>query len=416
MTFSIQEIPFRAVWNRENGHLKTALLEKIHRVFFYFLHRLASKAIVPASHMIPKKEVIKSEENFYNTHKQQFTIKKILLKTPDGIKLRATLLQHKKAAENAPVVICCQPNLATTYHNNFSPLIDQAVYEGKLANYLFFDYRECGLSKGTIVAAKDLVIDADSVYQFAKDYLKVPENNIHIAGSSLGGGVACALKKLHGTTEGRLFIDRSFTSIEDTVYALFGGKGIGQFFKYLLRFLGWNHLDTKKNLTSIRSPVLITYHKNDEVIKARAQLSHENLINRQNNIQLQELDRSLVTEYLLRNPPKEGQTKISANLHCHPLSFFPLQEQNHADELAVNFLLSSAPVDNEAIDNEGKKFIQTSQQNEREKFYTYIGHKYFPGTEDNLTIKGAYLFLSSREVMKKELKEFTSKRFFLASA
>ncbi len=65
-----------------------------------------------------------------------------------------------------------------------------AFYLQNDLNVILLNYRGVGASQGKASSSRDLVMDGDSVYQYARDKLKVPERRILLHGRSIGGGVA----------------------------------------------------------------------------------------------------------------------------------------------------------------------------------------------------------------------------------
>lgn len=117
------------------------------------------------------------------------------------------------------------------------------------------------------------VIDADSIYQTIKDNLRVAEERIDIYGHSLGGALAAHLKKLHPHTQGRLFLDRTFSSLgKEISYVLENTPTLFQkVAAYITKRYGWEY-NVYDKLSSIQDKVHVFTHIQDGSIPLHCSL------------------------------------------------------------------------------------------------------------------------------------------------
>jgi pimeloyl-ACP methyl ester carboxylesterase len=165
-----------------------------------------------------------------------------------------------------------QPNRVLHTEGVFYNILSAAIEKGKECNFILFDYRECGESEGTAITAKDLILDGESIYQFARDELNVDPKDIHLMGLSFGGGVTARVKAIHPECTGNYVNDRSLTGIIETVYELLGKGIFAKIACVILRFFGWEALNAEKAFENLQGNTLISYHPNDYLIKGSAQL------------------------------------------------------------------------------------------------------------------------------------------------
>lgn len=128
-----------------------------------------------------------SERDAFDSHKTitpqhfnypQYKLHEITLETADGEKLDSWFLEHKEA-ESTVVYYGGNGFLMV----KAAPLID--AYSNIPVNLMLFDYRGYGLSSGE-PTVNGIYIDANTVYQFAKNNSPAPTDNIYIHGHSMG--------------------------------------------------------------------------------------------------------------------------------------------------------------------------------------------------------------------------------------
>src|SRR5690554_3352878 len=133
MTAEIRQIhpSFQAKWNNKNIHLKPpekTFTQKIWQVVYDILsilllpigivravgwavHFIAKKVVLPSAWFYPHQIVQRAKRIFQvccRNLQPQFEIQKHLLKTPDGVKLKAIHFRHRQATETTPTVIFYQ--------------------------------------------------------------------------------------------------------------------------------------------------------------------------------------------------------------------------------------------------------------------------------------------------------------------
>jgi pimeloyl-ACP methyl ester carboxylesterase len=123
-------------------------------------------------------------------------------------------------------------------------------------NLVVFNYRGIGDSTGN-VSCRGLKFDAETVYQFVRDYLNVPDEKIVLFGHSFGGAVATSLAKNHPV---KLFNVRSFASL--STIARYYAKLIGAL---ILKWLNWT-FNVVNDWKKVKGQKWIVYHKDDKII------------------------------------------------------------------------------------------------------------------------------------------------------
>ena len=335
-----QTISFAAHWDSSNSSLQDTLANKVSKVCLYLLHRLAIKAALPATG-ISKERVLQSKADFIrDVNQSDFERKPIEITTPDGVKLRGTFLQTHGCDMNAPVVIFANPNAMLHTQGGFCDAVNYAQEKGKKCNFILFDYRECGESEGKAIMAKDLVIDGESIYQFARDELQIEPKNIHMMGWSFGGSVTARVKALHPECTGNYVNDRSFIGIIETTYELLGKGIFAKIASVLLRFLGWEALNAGNALAHVQGKTLISYHPRDRVIRDTAQLARSPNVTRDNieTLELQGQDDVIDESGILRSDGDDIQ-----NYHGHPLSLITQDNGRKAIEEVAEVLFYGIP-------------------------------------------------------------------------
>ncbi|MCX6991335.1 MAG: hypothetical protein NTX49_09800 [Chlamydiae bacterium] len=341
-----QTISFTAKWDASNSSLQDTVGCKINKICLYFLHRFAMGKVLPATRILQER-VERSKITFAdNQLVNRFQRKPIEITTPDGVKLRGTFLQSSGCDASAPVVIFAQPNPMLHTEGAFYNILSDALDKGKQCNFILFDYRECGESDGTAIMAKDLIVDGESIYQFARDELNVEPKDIHMMGWSFGGGVTAGVKAMHPECTGNYVNDRSFTGILETVYELLGKGFLAKIACVVLRFLGWEALNAGKALESLQGNALITYHPNDYLIRGAAQL-RKSPYAIQPNIHILEL---------------QGQESDGIqNYHAHPLAIITQNNGRRAIEEVGEMLFSGIPTSQEQ-DLPGREFSSATRE------------------------------------------------------
>lgn len=293
-----QPITFHASWTDTNCHLQDSFMRKATRFTLGWINHIASQCILPAANKRPA-EITRINEEFNTTWTnppgledrflaKQFTLQPLELTTPDNKKITGTFFKNAAATDSSPVVIFFQPNGTISKQDIFQWVMLQAALQEVPYNFIYFDYRGCAGSQDKAQSANgELPLDGDTVHQFARDHLHVPENDIHYYGWSLGGGAGVKTKALDIQKRGgRLVIERSFTSINDVVKNLSAQivpfPVIHRVFAYaacfFLSVLNWN-IDSAKTLPTLKGKTLIVHHPDDSMMKEEASL-HRRLFER----------------------------------------------------------------------------------------------------------------------------------------
>jgi alpha/beta superfamily hydrolase len=262
-----------------------------------------------------------------------FNINEHIVQTPDGANLRTVHFRHKQADAHTPTLIYCQPNGATVDGMAYKWLIEKSMDRKVPLNLVTFDYRTVGQSKGQLSEAKDLITDAESVYQFVRDSLQIPPDQIHMYGFSLGGVVAATVNGLHPCENQMLISERSLSSSK-AVAREWIQRAVPRWLAPLLSWLPWAMEVQKWNLEvpyrSLSGRTLAIYHPNDGIIPLDSSF-HTGAIQARAAVESINLER------------KQNDGSSSYAHHSNPLSAYKVRgtDQN-ADEAVADFLLQPA--------------------------------------------------------------------------
>ncbi|MBM3207266.1 MAG: alpha/beta hydrolase [Chlamydiae bacterium] len=320
---SSSSLYYQARWNTQNENLQDSLFDKVSKFFFSHIHRFLTSLAVPST-TFTQARIIRSDQNHRNILSTlKCTQTEINIRTPDNKNIKGSLICPQGTSLSDPVVIFAQPNASVSVESTFIDTMQEIIKLNKKCNFILFDYRGSGFSKGSLLQAKDLVLDLDSVYMFAKEQLKIPTQDIHMMGFSLGGAVTSQVKAMHPECTGNTVIDRSFSNIIDIASSLVKKNAIISFLaRHVLRLLGWGWLNSTEAFKKIKSPSLILHHPKDYIIKEEFQLQRT-IDTRQRNIQTINLNN-------LNWAPCD-------NFHCVPLSMF-IYERNTVSSAVAKFL------------------------------------------------------------------------------
>jgi pimeloyl-ACP methyl ester carboxylesterase len=265
--------PFRASWNQNNESLNPnsggflwRLAKKVKNLILYIPNSIVAVCINPRSEskFRPSSEPL-SYRNFS---------KEII--TPDQIRISAEVHIADGATRETPTILLFNP-LGTNHSVHHE--LGQSLKERK-CNVIRFDYR--GL--GNTWRAEDLVVDGESVYQYATQELGIERNKVHFYGFSLGGAIAAQVKSLHPESEGKYVGDRSFRSLFSLITEKCSVERFGVVIKkissiviailiaYPIYLLGWEW-DGSKAIAQHRGERRMIYHPNDYLVPFEANLA-----------------------------------------------------------------------------------------------------------------------------------------------
>ncbi len=187
--------------------------------------------------------------------------------TPDQVKLRGHFLKHPQhdGNPNARVLLCFHGN-GDFYQSSTSNWLRELLASNKDVPYSFLLFNPRGVASSQRAGSDEdtLKIDAESMYQFAVEGLKIPESRLDLYGHSLGGGQAANLKALHPSTGGRVFLDRTFASLDMMVSMVFmnARPWIRDLARRLVKYCGWE-FDNYRAVNQIKDPVVVFSHASD---------------------------------------------------------------------------------------------------------------------------------------------------------
>ncbi len=256
------------------------------RLLAHGLGQIALRKVLPAVYLPRevKDEYKKSFHNFWYAHKMETVNQRLLrdlysaephaVATPDGAELHAQLFRYKNAQADTPLIIYFSSNAFLSMEEAYLWLINLAVQRQLPCHFVLFDYRSAGNSKGMFKRTKDLLVDGISIIQWVKEGLKIPADQIHFYGRSLGGAIALESQAMDPTLTGRNVNERSFYSIHAVVESEFVKgplKILSPVFRWLVESLGCelNPLEA-----FLRLPVkkMVVYHPKDPIVPYRASL------------------------------------------------------------------------------------------------------------------------------------------------
>lgn len=239
---------------------KTPLL-CLRRALFFLFGSYMNKRVLPVAYRSHAARKIRRQrrEEYLKQHPQ---VKRRCLQASDGKRIDALEVWHPKAhARQKNKWIVYFPGNSEQYEDLFA-FIDR--YQAALpVNILVFNYRGAGDSEGP-VTPWGVDLDAVAVLDYATRGLACHPRDLLVIGRSLGGGISA--KALGHFPEAGFCVERSFSSLHDTVRSTVGMGVIGHVAAWLLTFCGWN-LDSVKNWARIdHGRKWMVYHKTDETI------------------------------------------------------------------------------------------------------------------------------------------------------
>jgi len=344
---------FQAVWNATNQHLAETFLEKVTHTVFYYLNKFIVGLIIPAIKKDEEevKEIAWQFERLWGPNheyllnsflKNHFTPSPIEVTTPDGVKLRGTFFKNAAARESAPTVIFYQANSMISKQGGYDWVMTQAALQEFPYNFVYFDYRACGESEKVLPKSeKDFFLDGESIYQFVKDKLQVPPQDIHFYGWSLGGGISSNVKKMSEERKGRYVNERSFNLISNVVKNFLPMISIPLLnpLKSILipavctvattalSALNWN-IDAVEAIEKLKGKTLVVHHPQDELMREEANL-FQSLF-----------QRGIAPSDDIQELNLDGGPNRPYFIHGAPLEMFAYEDFNPQHEIA-EFLFSS---------------------------------------------------------------------------
>jgi pimeloyl-ACP methyl ester carboxylesterase len=124
-------------------------------------------------------------------------------------------------------------------------------------NVLMMDYRGYGMSSGT-PSEKGIIMDAESVLDFAKTHPLLVDSPIILFGRSLGGAVSLSLYERRPSDVNSIILENAFLSVSDMVDVYFPFMRYAQAVKKKLLVMEWNN--TKK-IQEVTVPILFVAGK-----------------------------------------------------------------------------------------------------------------------------------------------------------
>ena len=145
------------------------------------------------------------------------------------------------------------PVMLYFHHNavNIGANVSQAHQFHKLGYSIFlFDYRGFGQSKGVFPTESQVYEDAQTVWNYLTQDLKIPASQIIIYGHSIGGAIAIDLAAKHPEAAA-LIVQSSFTSMRDMT------KRFGLYWLLPVDLILRQRFEFLEKMNTIKMPVLI---------------------------------------------------------------------------------------------------------------------------------------------------------------
>lgn len=186
------------------------------------------------------------------------------LKMEDGAVINGMGIFQDKEMKKAFCEGKAQNQKWVIYFNGNMQFYENNLYNAQSAgkdlevNYLIFNYRGVGESKGAPTSTADLIADGEACVKYLLSK-GIPEENIYIDGLSLGGGIGTQVASLHEKIG--LINFNSFSSLSQISSVFMNSQTVGK----LMISLGWE-LDSIKAFEKIKAPKLIVYHNQDLVM------------------------------------------------------------------------------------------------------------------------------------------------------
>ncbi len=155
------------------------------------------------------------------------------------------------ATEEKGVVLFFHGNAGNISHR----LDSLRIFHSLGLSTLIIDYRGYGRSGGEI-SEPGTYRDADAAWKYLTDTRSIPAERIIVFGRSLGASIASYSAAT--SNPGGLILESAFTSVPDMAARLYP--------VFPVRLLSRYDYDTRKNLLSVRCPVLIIHSPADEII------------------------------------------------------------------------------------------------------------------------------------------------------
>ncbi len=285
---------YKANWDASNILLKprTELCHKIKKIFWrilsilipilglvcWLVNKYAAEKILPSAFY---KEAVKL--HFRGEHKAfwhgpitnesrkfrgHFTATEHTIKTPDEAELAVTHFQHRDADPFTPTILCFQPNGTMKNMQTYRWLQEASINKEIPANFVIFDYRGVGDSKGKFQKTNDLLIDGSSVVQWLQHEKGVGNDQIEYYGMSLGGAVSICTQALNPLHTGANGNERSFASISEMIHDIGAGtplKCLSGLVAWVVRQEGFE-LDPSSKFSKVAGKKLVAFHVNDSII------------------------------------------------------------------------------------------------------------------------------------------------------
>jgi len=208
-------------------------------------------------------------------------INNVMVKTSDGILLDTFYIKNP---DSTKCIIFFHGNAG-----NLSMRFDMIKFLYNYASIIIFDYRSFGRSTGDAytLSSYGLQNDAEAIWNFATDILKIHPNNISFFGESLGCSVAIYLAaKLSKRMDNlcyphSLILNSPFYSLHSMIEIMFNKINIGPVGKIVSLLLGSEYQSNEWiKYINHKTKIIIAHSPRDEIIPYKEGLNLYNSISK----------------------------------------------------------------------------------------------------------------------------------------
>jgi len=192
------------------------------------------------------------------------------LATPDGVKVHLWFLKQPNSLI-CPTILFFHGNASNIGFRLYNA---KAMYDKLQANVVLVEYRGYGISTGS-PSEKGLMMDAQTVLDWARKRADVNQQSIYVFGRSLGGAVALGLCYYNQEHLKGVVVENTFLCIDEMVVVLAArmldsaNTKVLKYAKYIRRVLQLfltNHWRTDTRVGSIHVPLMFISGLADELI------------------------------------------------------------------------------------------------------------------------------------------------------
>jgi pimeloyl-ACP methyl ester carboxylesterase len=341
----MRTIPFSAQWTRENCHLQDHFSDIVDspyhtlgqkaslcfsralgwgsKMLCYPAHQQARNTIVGGTS--DTKELVQRVTQEWVNKWEGDGIEHALLrdayepiiiqgKDPNGDSIKGTFYRSKcDRNDDLPTILCPNPNLGgLSLSEGWDWLLRKGAKSDQPFNVIVFDYASAANQGGSLDSPRNLILNADTFYQFAQNQ-GVSESNIHFFGFCSGTQVMASLAALHPNSGKLVSLNASYNLAELIYRSPFTSEEMEKqqirfiplMKKVVHLYLSWSRwaMDIRSDLNKISHRTLFLHHHEDRFVSpdlrcTQVVTEHLNtsLLKTKNNVKIE--DKEYVTHWL----------------------------------------------------------------------------------------------------------------------